>query len=223
MANIIAVVWNFDKTLVDGYMQDPIFEEYGVDSTKFWSEVNALPDKYLNEQGVKVNKDTIYLNHFFKYVREGIFHGLSNEKLLEFGKKLKFYKGVSEIFARTKEVVDMHSADIGRLLVDLVERNLLLINSKGRWTSYILNEKFRVGVEQLQLSGFEPEEINFKIESDKLIYQYILSNGFITTAQVTEITKISTKAGASVAINRLIKAGLVRKERIGKSFIYKLV
>lgn len=125
--------------------------------------------------------------------------------------------------ARLQSVLDMHSADIGRLLVDLVERNLLLINSKGRWTSYILNEKFRVGVEQLQLSGFEPEEINFKIESDKLIYQYILSNGFITTAQVTEITKISTKAGASVAINRLIKAGLVRKERIGKSFIYKLV
>ena len=28
MANIIAVVWDFDKTLVDGYMQDPIFEEY---------------------------------------------------------------------------------------------------------------------------------------------------------------------------------------------------
>lgn len=105
MANIIAVVWDFDKTLVDGYMQDPIFEEYGVDSNKFWGEVNALPEKYLNEQGVKVNKDTIYLNHFLKYVREGIFHGLSNEKLLEFGKKLKFYKGVPEIFARTKEVV----------------------------------------------------------------------------------------------------------------------
>ena len=26
MANIIAIVWDFDKTLVDGYMQDPVFE-----------------------------------------------------------------------------------------------------------------------------------------------------------------------------------------------------
>ena len=43
MANIIAVVWDFDKTLVDGYMQDPIFEEYGVDPKKFWKEVNELP------------------------------------------------------------------------------------------------------------------------------------------------------------------------------------
>lgn len=32
------------------------------------------------EQNVKVNPDTIYLNHFLKYVREGIFKGLNNEK-----------------------------------------------------------------------------------------------------------------------------------------------
>ena len=25
MANIIAVVWDFDKTLVNGYMEEPIF------------------------------------------------------------------------------------------------------------------------------------------------------------------------------------------------------
>ena len=49
MANIIAVIWDFDKTLVDGYMQDPIFEKYKVDSTAFWREVNALPQKYLAE------------------------------------------------------------------------------------------------------------------------------------------------------------------------------
>ena len=29
MGDVIAVVWDFDKTLVDGYMQDPIFAEYG--------------------------------------------------------------------------------------------------------------------------------------------------------------------------------------------------
>ena len=41
MANIIAVIWDCDKTLVDGYMQDPIFEEYGINPTEFWKEVNA--------------------------------------------------------------------------------------------------------------------------------------------------------------------------------------
>lgn len=28
MASVIAAIWDFDKTLVNGYMQDPIFEQY---------------------------------------------------------------------------------------------------------------------------------------------------------------------------------------------------
>ena len=43
MQNIIAIIWDFDKTLVDGYMQDPIFEEYKVNASEFWKEVNTLP------------------------------------------------------------------------------------------------------------------------------------------------------------------------------------
>ena len=97
MANIIAVVWDFDKTLVDGYMQDPIFEEYNVDSKAFWKEVNALPQKYKDEQDVLVNPDTIYLNQFIKYAKEGKFKGLTNEKLKQFGSRLKFYKGIPKV------------------------------------------------------------------------------------------------------------------------------
>ena len=106
MANIIAIVWDFDRTLVDGYMQDPIFEEYKVDSKQFWKEVNELPKKYKEEQKVRVNPDTIYLNHFIKYTKEGKFKGLNNEKLREFGKKLKFYPGVPEIFKTTTELIE---------------------------------------------------------------------------------------------------------------------
>lgn len=106
MANIIAVVWDFDKTLVDGYMQDPIFREYKVDPKAFWDEVNALPQKYMDEQGVLVNPDTIYLNQFIKYAKEGKFKGLTNAKLKEFGSKLKFYKGIPEIFQKTKKLIE---------------------------------------------------------------------------------------------------------------------
>lgn len=105
MANVIAVIWDFDKTLVDGYMQDPIFQHYGVDDQQFWAEVDQLPGKYLREQGVRVNRDTIYLNHFLRYVREGIFPDLNNEKLRSFGKELHFYPGVPEIFEKTKKMI----------------------------------------------------------------------------------------------------------------------
>lgn len=109
MANIIAIVWDFDKTLVNGYMQEPIFKEYGYDATQFWKEVNSLPEKYLKEQNVRVNPDTIYLNHFIKLAKNGTFKGLNNEKLKSLGEKLKFYNGVLEIFESTKKAIEDNS------------------------------------------------------------------------------------------------------------------
>lgn len=111
MANVIAVIWDFDKTLVNGYMQNPIFDTYKVNPSDFWREVNALPEKYLKEQNVRVNKDTIYLNHFIRESQPGgRFSGLNNEKLRSFGKGLDFYKGVPEIFSKTKELISQNSA-----------------------------------------------------------------------------------------------------------------
>ena len=63
MANIIAVIWDCDKTLIDGYMQDPIFEEFKINAHDFWAKVNSTP-KELEKQGIRVNADTYYLNHF---------------------------------------------------------------------------------------------------------------------------------------------------------------
>ena len=110
MANIIAIIWDFDKTLVDGYMQDPIFKHYGVDSRQFWKEVHALPQKYMEEQGVRVNKDSIYLNHFIQYANEGIFEGLNNEMLRKFGSELTFYPGIPEIFEKTRQIIRKNPA-----------------------------------------------------------------------------------------------------------------
>ena len=53
MANIIAVIWDCDKTLIDGYMQDPIFKRFEIDSSAFWKEVNSAPDK-LRKGGIRV-------------------------------------------------------------------------------------------------------------------------------------------------------------------------
>ncbi|MGB3979263.1 MAG: hypothetical protein WBK73_09740 [Tepidanaerobacteraceae bacterium] len=103
--NVIAVIWDFDKTLVDGYMQTPIFDYYDVDEAEFWREVRELEDKY-KEMQIKVNKDTIYLNHMLTCVEQGIFEGLNNKKLFEWGSKLKFYKGIPEIFRILKDRIE---------------------------------------------------------------------------------------------------------------------
>lgn len=102
MANVIAVIWDFDKTLIDGYMQTPLFEEYNVNDSDFWDEVNALPQKY-KEKGILVNKDTIYLNHILEYVRDGRFKGLNNEKLKSYGPMQHFYPGAIDLIKFTNE------------------------------------------------------------------------------------------------------------------------
>jgi len=103
--NIIAVIWDFDKTLIPGYMQEPIFKDYDIDAKEFWKEVNELPKQY-DEKGIRINKDTIYLNHIITCVRQGIFKGLNNKKLREYGKELKFYDGVPEIFEYLKNIIE---------------------------------------------------------------------------------------------------------------------
>ena len=105
MANIIACIWDCDKTLVDGYMEDPIFKKYNVEPSEFWKESKDLVGFY-EKQGVKVNPDTIYLNHFIHKTREGVFAGLNNAKLKEFGAELKFYKGIPELLRDTKAMIN---------------------------------------------------------------------------------------------------------------------
>jgi hypothetical protein len=103
--NVLAVVWDFDKTLISHYMQDPLFAAYGVDGPAFWAEVNALPALY-RERGVPVNPETIYLNHLLAYVRAGRFPGLTNAKLRELGQSLRFFPGIPELFQATRDLLE---------------------------------------------------------------------------------------------------------------------
>ncbi len=95
--NVVACVWDFDKTLIPGYMQTPLFQYFGVDEGLFWKEVDKLPEVYA-KRGCRVSPDTIYLNHFLSYVKNGPMRGLTNEKLGELGSELEFYPGLPDFF-----------------------------------------------------------------------------------------------------------------------------
>jgi len=103
MANIIAVIWDCDKTLIDGYMQDPIFRRFGVDPSSFWRKVNEVPAEY-EKKGIRVNADTYYLNAFIRGAHDGTFPGLDNGMLRDFGREQKYYRGIPEIFDATKNM-----------------------------------------------------------------------------------------------------------------------
>ena len=95
---IIAVVWDFDKTLISGYMQRPLFEKYGIDEQAFWEEVNGLPKKYRDRGCEQISTEVLYLNHILEYVRRGHFEGLTNEWLRKLGAELEFYPGLPDFF-----------------------------------------------------------------------------------------------------------------------------
>lgn len=102
--NIIAVIWDFDKTLIPNYMQTPLFKKYGVEESRFWKETELLKDKYKKE-GIRVNADTIYLNHILTYVQQDIFKNLNNSILRELGKEISFFPGLPDFFQKSKEII----------------------------------------------------------------------------------------------------------------------
>lgn len=128
--------------------------------------------------------------------------------------------GVSN--ARMQSVLELHSTEIGHILSELVEQKMLVADRKRRWTKYYLNREYKIESEQYEISDFVKTDQNFKNETDKIIYEYIRTNGFITVHQVLDITRITTNQGANVALGRLIDAGVVQKVRQGKHFIYQL-
>lgn len=102
--NIVACIWDFDKTLIPAYMQAPLFRRYGVDEASFWTETNALAEHY-RRRGCQVAPEISYLNHLLTHVRAGPMAGLSNRILRECGAEIAFYPGLPEFFRTSREWV----------------------------------------------------------------------------------------------------------------------
>ena len=98
---VIACIWDFDKTLIPGYMQAPIFEDYGIDERSFWSCVNGLGAK-LKNSGVELTDSFAYLNFLLSAVKKGFLPGLTRDKLRSYGEKLQFFPGIPEFFEETR-------------------------------------------------------------------------------------------------------------------------
>lgn len=128
----IAVIWDFDKTLLPGYMQEPLFDHYGVDADRFWEEVQQLPDHYARQGIDKISEDSIYLNHLLSYARSGLFEGLDNELLRDLGDELAFYDGIPQVFQRLRDHVRdtpeyaKHDVEVEHYIISTGLRQMIL-------------------------------------------------------------------------------------------------
>lgn len=125
--------------------------------------------------------------------------------------------------SRLQSILDHHSIEIGHILSNLVEKSMLVANKKGRWTSYKLNNGYVISLKEESIKESDPFSPTFKNDTDRIIYEYICANHFITTREVLNITKIASLQGAYAALNRLIDRGLIiKKSEKGNKFIYQL-
>ncbi|OFW65916.1 MAG: hypothetical protein A2Z12_08010 [Actinobacteria bacterium RBG_16_68_21] len=99
---VIAFLWDFDRTLILGNQQEPLFDAYGIDGAKFWSEVDGLVDHYAR-RGVPVSRDAAYLLHILAYVEAGVFADLTNARLRELGARITPAPGVPEVLEALRD------------------------------------------------------------------------------------------------------------------------
>lgn len=206
----IAVIWDFDKTLIPGYMQEPLFRHYHIDGRTFWREVNALPE-YLRREGHEmVAADSIYLNHILSHVRAGVFPGLNNRLLRELGSELEFYPGLPEFFLVVKDHVaknplfSKYDIKLEHYIVSTGLRQMIL-GSKiaeyidGIWACEFVEMRFPPGY----LGGGTPE-----LKEEEITIQdisYIIDNTTKTRA-IFEINKGVNKM-ADIDVNTHIPKG----------------
>ncbi len=112
--NTIAIIWDFDMTLSPHYMQEPLFDEYGIDAKQFWADVKAMP-KYYAQAGVTVTPDICYLNLLLSYAADGRLPGLTNTKLRELGSRIEFFSGMPEFFDRIENILETRNFAEGDL------------------------------------------------------------------------------------------------------------
>ncbi len=103
--NTIACIWDFDKTLIPGYMQAPLFRRHGVDESVFWAETNAMLEQY-RKRGYHLSGEISYLNHILTYVLAGKFGRLNNQLLREYGADIEFYPGLPGFFDLSKSYAE---------------------------------------------------------------------------------------------------------------------
>ena len=148
--NIIAILWDFDCTLIPGYMQDPLFEYYGVDAQEFWDQVHSQAEQY-QQNGIQVLKELIYLNQILRYVKDGRFQGLNNQRLKELGQGINFYEGLPDFLGEIQQRVNHADKQAAKITVEhyvlssglrkMIEGSAIAKYLKGIWACEFVESK----------------------------------------------------------------------------------
>ena len=146
--NVIAIIWDFDKTLIPGNMQKPLFRHFGIDEVAFWTEVEGLEEWYHRHGNDLIARDTLYLHHILTYVKAGRMPGLSNVLLRELGAEIEFYEGMPEFMGLMKKTIESeplfaeHQIHIEHYVVSTGLRQMILGSAVAPFVTSVWASEF---------------------------------------------------------------------------------
>jgi hypothetical protein len=206
--NVIAVIWDFDKTLIPGNMQGPMFRRFDVNEPDFWAEVDGLEEFYLNHGAHRVARDALYLHHILTYVREGKMAGLSNDVLYELGAEIEFYAGIPDFFNLLDKTVESepgfaeHQIVVEHYVVSTGLRQMIMGSSIAPYMSEVWACEF---AELVAPPGYsEGQEPLFSPDREIRQLVYTIDNTTKTRA-IFEINK-GTNRNPNIDVNSKIAA-----------------
>ncbi|MDR1498033.1 MAG: haloacid dehalogenase-like hydrolase [Puniceicoccales bacterium] len=203
--HILACIWDFDKTLIPGYMQEPLFKTYGIDEAAFWAEVNRLPDIYA-AKGIHVSRDTVYLNHLLSYVKNGPLKGLDNKELRNLGSQLRFCAGLPAFFDKFKafatETGSHHKLEISleHYIISTGLAEMIRGSAIAPFVDAIFGCEF---IEQPLPPGFLNQSELPLSDSGEISQIGVMVDNTIKTRFIFEINK-GTNKNASIDVNAVI-------------------
>jgi hypothetical protein len=193
--NIIACIWDFDKTLIPEYMQSPLFRRYGINESNFWAETNSLVEHY-RQRGYHLSSEIAYLNHLLTYVLAGEMPKLNNKVLRECGAAIKFYPGLPEFFNRAKafvaekEIYRKHEIQLEHYIVSTGLAEMVQGSAIASYVEAIWGCEF---IENPLQPGFmKQKEMEFSAEAEIAQISMVIDNTTKTRA-ICEINKGTNK------------------------------
>ncbi|HEX6945798.1 MAG TPA: haloacid dehalogenase-like hydrolase [Acidimicrobiia bacterium] len=199
--NVIAVIWDFDKTLIPGNMQGPLFRHYGIDEDEFWAEVDGLEDFYRSHGSKLIQRDHLYLNHILSYVRHGRMPGLSNLLLAELGAQIEFYPGIPDFMESLRKEISAdpvfsdHQITVEHYVVSTGLRQMILGSSVAPYLDYVWACEFTELVAPPDYQSKQGQLFSPEGEIQQLIF--VIDNTSKTRA-IFEINKGTNKTGIDV-------------------------
>jgi hypothetical protein len=187
---IIAMIWDFDRTLIRGYSPEPIFRKFGIDPERFWAETRELQSLY-HGRGIRVGDDTAYLNHLLSYVKAGQMPGLTNETLKVLGADLECCPGIPAFLDVARELAEQteryakHEIRLEHYVVSTGIRQLIEGSSVGGKLSGVWANEF---IDQPPEPGFSLQGHTFGPPGEIAQVGYMMDNTSKTRA-IFEINK----------------------------------